>query len=246
MQRSAVVVVADKTSLKRPFIFVNSVHMALCFFMLTMAIAWHRDPIQTGKIVSSVSVMAMLSVIGVIGACRGKRWCLILYASGMAIASQTIIVRTALSYQDVYERVAREEAKLLSMMPLSGISKANRTLLYRIQEEFECCGLIEGYKDWGASIPASCNCQYPGKCIRLRGSATLGAPKNQYVYQEPCLPIYVSELKRAFSLVMAIQFGSGVFWMVLLVMSIKLIGQIRRKQEFLALLQSNRYVPGAF
>lgn len=27
MQRSAVVVVADKTSLKRPFIFANSVHM---------------------------------------------------------------------------------------------------------------------------------------------------------------------------------------------------------------------------
>ncbi|XP_041637102.1 tetraspanin-8-like [Cheilinus undulatus] len=256
MQRSAVVVVADKTSLKRPFIFANAVHMALCFFMLTMTVAWHRDLIETGKLVSSTSVVIMyvmeigcllLSVLGVFGACKGKRWCLILYAAGMAAASQTIIVRTALSYQDVYEkRVAREEAKLLSMMPLSGTSKANRTLLYSIQEEFECCGLIEGYKDWGSSIPPSCNCHYPGKCIRLRGSATLGAPKNQYVYQEPCLPIYVSELKLAFSLAMGIQFGSAVFWVVLLVMSIKLMGQIRRKQEFMALLQSNRYVPGAF
>lgn len=27
MQRSAVVIVADKTSLKRPFIFTNAVHM---------------------------------------------------------------------------------------------------------------------------------------------------------------------------------------------------------------------------
>ncbi|TKS90699.1 Tetraspanin-8 [Collichthys lucidus] len=234
MQRSAVVVVADKTSLKRPFIFANAVHM----------------------LVSSVSVVIMyvmeigcllLSVLGVFGACKGKRWCLILYATGMAAASQTIIVRTALSYQDVYEkRVVREESKLLSMMPLTATSKANRTLLYSIQREFECCGLIEGYKDWGSSIPASCNCQYPGKCIRLRGSATLGAPKNQYVYQEPCLRIYVSELKLAFSLAMGIQFGSGVFWVVLLVMSIKLMGQIKRKQEFIALLQSNRYVPGAF
>uniref|UniRef100_A0A8P4GHB0 Tetraspanin-8 n=1 Tax=Dicentrarchus labrax TaxID=13489 RepID=A0A8P4GHB0_DICLA len=263
MQRNAVVVVADKTSLKRPFIFANAVHMALCFFMLTMTVAWHRDLIQTGKLVSNVSVVIMyimeigcllLSVLGVFGACTGKRWCLILYAAGMAAASQTIIVRTALSYQDVYEyvdlplqkRVVREESKLLSMMPLTGTSKANRTLLYSIQQEFECCGLIEGYKDWGSSIPASCNCQYPGKCIRLRGSATLGAPKNQYVYQEPCLPIYVSELKLAFSLAMGIQFGSGVFWVVLLVMSIKLMGQIKRKQEFMALLQSNRYVPGAF
>lgn len=33
---------------------------------------------------------------------------------------------------------------------------------------------------------------------------------------------------------------------VLLVMSIKLMGQMKRKQEFMSLLQSNRYVPGAF
>ncbi|KAF0029663.1 hypothetical protein F2P81_018768 [Scophthalmus maximus] len=246
MQRSAVVVVADKTTLKRPFIFANAVHMALCFFMLTMTVAWHRDLVQTGKLVSNVSVVLMyvieigcllLSVLGVFGAWKGKRtvclsvqWFLqmmllllllihvcLQYATGMAAASQTIIVRTALSYQDIYEkRVVREETKLLSLMPLSATSKANRTLLYSIQEE-----------------------------IRLRGSATLGAPKNQYVYQEPCLPIYVSELKLAFSLTMAIQFGSGVFWMVLLVMSVKLMGQIKRKQEFMALLHSNRYVPGA-
>lgn len=29
---------------------------------------------------------------------------------------------------------------------------------------------------------------------------------------QPCLPIYVSELKLAFTLSMGIQFGSGVFW----------------------------------
>lgn len=256
MQRSAVVVVADKTSLKRPFVFANVVHMALCLFMLLMTIAWHRDHIQNDKLLSSASLAIMyvmeigcllLSVLGVVGALKGKRWCLILYATGMAAASQTIIIKTALSYQDVYQkRVVREETKLLSMMPLTATNKANRTLLYSIQQEFECCGLIEGYKDWGASIPPSCNCHSPGKCIRLRGIATLGAPKNQYVYRQPCLTIYVSELKLAFSLAMAIQFGSGVFWGVLLVMSIKLMGQMRRKQEFMALLQSNRYVPGAF
>ncbi|XP_017270231.1 tetraspanin-8-like isoform X2 [Kryptolebias marmoratus] len=231
MQKSSVVVVADKTSLKRPFIFANAVHMALCFFMLKMTVIWHGDLLQTGKMVPSIPVAMMyaievgcllLSVLGVFGACKGKRWCLIL------------------------KRVVRDESKLLAMMPLSGPSKGNRTLLHNIQEEFECCGLIEGYKDWGSSIPASCNCHYPGKCIRLRGSATLGAPKNQYVYREPCLPIYVSELKLAFFLVMAIQFGSAVFWIILLVMSIKLMGQIKKKQEFIALLQSNRYVPGAF
>ncbi|XP_077400104.1 tetraspanin-8-like isoform X1 [Vanacampus margaritifer] len=281
MQRNAVVVVADKTSLKRPFIFACAVNMALCFFMLTMTAVGHRDLLQAGQLVSNVSVVILyileiacllMSVLGVFGACTGRRWCLILFAAGMAAASQTIIVKTALSYQDIYETgVAREESKLLSMMPLSATSKVNRTLLHSIQahvsmwhsssiqyipisinkwsvcaHQFKCCGLIEGYKDWGTAIPASCHCQSPGKCIRLRGSATLGAPKNQYVYQEACLPIYVSALKRAFSLAMGIKFGSGVLWAVLLVMSLKLMVQMKRKQEFMALLQSNRYVPGAF
>ncbi|KAM9771787.1 tetraspanin-8-like isoform 1-T1 [Syngnathus typhle] len=281
MQRNAVVVVADKTSLKRPFIFACAVNMALCFFMLIMTAVGHRDLLQAGQLVSNVSVVILyileiacllLSVLGVFGACTGRRWCLILFAAGMAAASQTIIVKTALSYQDIYEKgVAREESKLLSMMPLSTTSKVNRTLLHSIQAHFKCCGVIEGYKDWGTAIPASCHCQSPGKCIRLRGSATLGAPKNQYVYQEACLPIYVSALKRAFSLAMGIKFGSGVFWVglffffqslssliqaiictflfhkaVLLVMSLKLMVQMKRKQEFMALLHSNRYVPGAF
>ncbi|XP_061922583.1 tetraspanin-8-like isoform X1 [Entelurus aequoreus] len=256
MQRNTVVVVADKTSLKRPFIFACVVNMAPCFIMLTMTAAAHRDLLQAGQLVSNASVVILyiletacllLSLLGVYGAFRGKRWCLILFAAGMAAASQTIIVKTALSYQDIYETgVAREESKLLSMMPLSAPSKVNRTLLHSIQAHFKCCGLIEGYKDWGASIPASCHCQSPGKCIRLRGSATLGAPKNQYVYQEACLPIYVSALKRGFSLEMGIKFGSGVFWAVLMVMSLKLMVQMKRKQEFMALLQSNRYVPGAF
>lgn len=39
------------------------------------------------------------------------------------------------------------------------------TLCFFFHLQFECCGLIEGYKDWGSSIPASCNCHYPGKCV---------------------------------------------------------------------------------
>uniref|UniRef100_A0A3B3WN39 Uncharacterized protein n=1 Tax=Poecilia mexicana TaxID=48701 RepID=A0A3B3WN39_9TELE len=170
------------------------------------------------QMVPSISVAMMyvievgcllLSVLGVFGACKGKRWCLILYAAGMAAAKLFVCFQ---------KRVVREESKLLAMMPLTAPNKANRTLLHNIQEELECCGLIEGYKDWGASIPASCNCHYPGKCV--------STPHQYPVYAccfepfmlpccfvpQPCLPIYLSELKLAFSLVMAIQFGSGVFW----------------------------------
>lgn len=39
---------------------------------------------------------------------------------------------------------------------------------------------------------------------------------------------------------------SFLFQVILLVMSIKLMDQIRRKQDFMALLESNRYIPGAF
>uniref|UniRef100_A0A3B5M6K3 Uncharacterized protein n=1 Tax=Xiphophorus couchianus TaxID=32473 RepID=A0A3B5M6K3_9TELE len=147
----------------------------------------------------------LLSVLGVFGACKGKRWCLIL------------------SSVCLQKRVVREEAKLLAMMPLTAPNKANRTLLHNIQEELECCGLIEGYKDWGASIPASCNCHYPGKCVMENNinNTQINILFTPFMLPccfipQPCLPIYLSELKLAFSLVMAIQFGSGVFWVTLL------------------------------
>lgn len=40
-----------------------------------------------------------------------------------------------MGFVSAQKRVVREEAKLLSMMPLSTTSKANKTLLYSIQQE---------------------------------------------------------------------------------------------------------------
>ncbi|KAF7650594.1 hypothetical protein LDENG_00123290 [Lucifuga dentata] len=234
---------------------MQPVSSALCFFMLAVTVAAHQYILQAGKIVSFASGMVLMyileiscllfSVFGVCGACREKRWCLILFAVGMTAASQTMIVKSALSYQRVYEaEVVRKESLLLSMMPLSGISKANRTLLNGIQAHYKCCGIVGGYKDWGSAIPTSCLCEYPGRCVRLPGISTVGAPKNQFVYQEPCLPAYGAARRREFAFAMSLTFGSGVFWGCLLIMSIMLMIQIKRKKEFMALLRTNNYVYG--
>lgn len=101
----------------------------------------------------------LLSVLGIFGACKGKRWCLILvtmssicllqfffkneivfffdallcvcgqYAAGMAAASQTIIIRTALSYQDLYEvsRCCFSLCSLVDRCSECGISSLSET-----------------------------------------------------------------------------------------------------------------------
>ncbi|XP_071769967.1 tetraspanin-8-like [Centroberyx gerrardi] len=260
MQPTTVIVVADKTSLKRPFIFLNAVNMALCFFMLAVTVSSHRYLLGGTKVRLSFSGLVclyilgfgclLLSVLGVCGACKEKRWCLILFAVGMAAASQTMIVKTALTYQPIYEaEVVDRESSLRESalkMPLHVNSLVNRTLLEHMQAYYKCCGLVEGYKDWGSSIPASCLCEYPERrCVRLRGNFTVGAQKKQLIYQEPCLPLYMASVKRAFSIAIGFKFGSAMFWVVLLVLSIKLMVQIKRKKEFLALLQTHKYcVPG--
>ncbi|KAM3858979.1 tetraspanin-8-like [Diretmus argenteus] len=230
MQPTAVIVVADKTSLKRPFIFFNAVNMVLCFFMLSVTVAAHKHILQANKLgefgFSSVlqlyllsSGCLLLSVLGVSGALKEKRWCLTLFAAGMAAASQTMIVNTALKYQPVYEKeVINRESSFLSMMPLSE-NKVNRTQMDSMQAYFKCCGLVEGYKDWGSSIPPSCLCNNPGRrCLRLRGNITIASQKDPLIYQE----------------------------VVLLVLSIKLMVQIKKKKDFIALLQTHKYcVPGA-
>lgn len=130
----------------------------------------------------------LLSVLGVVGALKGKRWCLILVRKA---ASNLHVTTVNFKNQHVYsvfirlhavchrhgsrqsdhhhqnsaelpgrlpglfpffcgkfdhkllhtglfspqKRVVREETKLLSMMPLTATNKANRTLLYSIQQE---------------------------------------------------------------------------------------------------------------
>lgn len=54
--------------------------------------------------------------------------------------------------------------------------------------QFECCGLVDGYKDWGSSIPPSCNCQYPGKCVSTVRLFLIGQ-KLRHIHI--CLDIYV-------------------------------------------------------
>uniref|UniRef100_A0A3B5KHQ4 Uncharacterized protein n=1 Tax=Takifugu rubripes TaxID=31033 RepID=A0A3B5KHQ4_TAKRU len=217
MQRSAVIVVADKTSLKRPFIFTNAVHMVAVLAAQPDSNSPQFPPHQRwfscGFLPQLVSVAsAVIMYVMEIG-------CLLL-----SVLEHVFFTRCSASVCSTYhtKRVVREESKLLSMMPLTGTNKANRTLLYSIQRELECCGLIEGYKDWGASIPPSCDCHNPGKCV----PGTSASPSEEttvltplslpftsaLLISQPCLPVYVSELKIAFSLAMAIQFGSGVFW----------------------------------
>ncbi|XP_031671110.1 tetraspanin-8-like [Oncorhynchus kisutch] len=56
--------------------------------------------------------------------------------------------------------------------------------LTQLQTIGECCGLVNGYEDWGSHVPSSCTC-YP---LRLESCVFT---EHGFVYKEPCLDLIV-------------------------------------------------------
>nr|XP_046193043.1 tetraspanin-8-like isoform X2 [Oncorhynchus gorbuscha]XP_046193046.1 tetraspanin-8-like isoform X2 [Oncorhynchus gorbuscha] len=56
--------------------------------------------------------------------------------------------------------------------------------LMQLQTIGECCGLVNGYKDWGSHVPSSCTC-YP---LRLESCVFT---EHGFVYKQPCMDLIV-------------------------------------------------------
>uniref|UniRef100_A0A665TTK0 Uncharacterized protein n=1 Tax=Echeneis naucrates TaxID=173247 RepID=A0A665TTK0_ECHNA len=97
----------------------------------------------------------LLSVLGIFGACKGKRWCLILLLLMMLLFHYCWYMCSM--------QLGWRRPTCLCGLTFHFVC----VFVYARHLQFECCGLIEGYKDWGSFIPASCNCHYPGKCVSI-------------------------------------------------------------------------------
>nr|XP_029505740.1 tetraspanin-8-like [Oncorhynchus nerka] len=56
--------------------------------------------------------------------------------------------------------------------------------LTELQTIGECCGLVNGYKDWGSHVPSSCTC-YP------RRLESCVFTEHGFVYKQPCMDLIV-------------------------------------------------------
>ncbi|XP_070996832.1 tetraspanin-8-like isoform X2 [Oncorhynchus clarkii lewisi] len=153
---------------KRTFIFVSVLICIISTLLLAITLFGHGyfhqseeiEDILPGIVVMYVLEAAtlVLSIFGVYGARKEKKWAVVLFSVGMSLASLYLFVECVNAYHSKHEMEELTREEHLAMMPLSGAKQTDIETIYNIQTNLKCCGLVQGYQDWGTDIPLSCLC----------------------------------------------------------------------------------------
>ncbi|XP_031671496.1 tetraspanin-8-like [Oncorhynchus kisutch] len=247
---------------KRTFIFVCVLICIISTLLLAITLFGHGyfhqseeiEEILPGIVVLYVLEAAtlVLSIFGVYGARKEKKWAVVLFSVGMSLASLYLFVECVKAYYSKHEMEELTREEHLAMMPLSGAKQTDIETIYNIQTNFKCCGLVQGYQDWGTDIPISCLCSDEDstdfKCVAPGNNTRFVIhyhksnssedddhkglmDENMLVYEKPCLPILISVERSAISLGIGIFVALTALWDVGVVLAITILCQMRRKVD---------------
>ncbi|XP_014064216.2 uncharacterized protein isoform X2 [Salmo salar] len=218
---------------KRAFIFVCVLIGIISTLLLAITLFGHGYFHQSEEIeiLPGIAILyvleaatLVLSIFGVYGARKEKKWAVVLM-----------------------EELIREEQ--LAMMPLSGANQTDIKGLYNIQTKFRCCGLVQGYQDWGTDIPLSCLCSdedstnfkcvapgnntrfvihYPNSDMSEDDDHKGLMDEHMLVYKEPCLPILFSLVGYGISLMIGTLVALQALWDIGVALAITILCQMRR------------------
>ncbi|XP_036812765.1 tetraspanin-8 isoform X2 [Oncorhynchus mykiss] len=221
---------------KRTFIFICVLIGIISTLLLAITLFGHGHFHQSEEIEILPGIVVLyvleaatlvLSIFGVYGARKEKKWTVVLM-----------------------EELTREEH--LAMMPLSGANQTDLEGLYNMQTNLKCCGLVQGYQDWGTDIPLSCLCSdedstdfkcvapgnntrfvihYPNSDMSEDDDHKGLMDEHMLVYKEPCLPILISFMGYAISLMIGTLAALNALWDVGVALAITILCQMRRKVD---------------
>ncbi|XP_039079592.1 tetraspanin-8 [Hyaena hyaena] len=175
------------------------------------------------------SIIMILGFLGCCGAVRESRCMLLLFFIGLLLILLLQVAAGVLgaTFKSESERVLNEtlyeNIKLLSAA--DNDAKAFQKALAEFQEEFKCCGLVNGAADWGNNFQQNFkSCE----CLSSQDSAcTLYDGK--YVYKQPCISLIKEVVAKHILIVIGIAFGLAVIEILGLVFSMVLYCQIGNK-----------------
>ncbi|XP_003989091.1 tetraspanin-8 [Felis catus] len=175
------------------------------------------------------SVIMILGFLGCCGAVKESRCMLLLFFIGLLLILLLQVAAGILgaTFKSESERILNEtlyeNVKLLEAA--DNDAKAFQKALAEFQEEFKCCGLVNGPADWGNNFQQnskSCACPSPSD-----SSCTLYDGK--YVYKQPCISLIKDVVAKHILIVIGIAFGLAVIEILGLVFSMVLYCQIGNK-----------------
>uniref|UniRef100_A0A9L0J3D1 Tetraspanin n=1 Tax=Equus asinus TaxID=9793 RepID=A0A9L0J3D1_EQUAS len=179
-----------------------------------------------------IAVGAVIMVLGFLGCCgamKESRCMLLLFFIGLLLILLLQVAAGILgaAFKSQTQRILNEtlydNVKLLSTADESG--KSFQEALSEFQEEFKCCGLVNGAADWGSNFQQhykSC------ECTDTSGSSCT-TYDNKSVYKQPCISLIKDLVAKHILVVIGIAFGLAVIEILGLVFSMVLYCQIGNK-----------------
>ncbi|XP_061523895.1 tetraspanin-8-like isoform X2 [Phycodurus eques] len=113
-----------------------------------------------------------------------------------------------------------------------------------------CCGVQQGYKEWGYNISKSCLCNDTSDdCVAAPSNSSLFQltdNKAVMIYKEPCLPVLLSHLNLAIDVFVGTSAGLTSLWALSCVLSIAVLCQLKEKKDTLVVAYSREAKTGNY
>ncbi|KAJ8370491.1 hypothetical protein SKAU_G00105190 [Synaphobranchus kaupii] len=181
-----------------------------------------------------------LSICGMYGAHKEKKWALIVFFTGMLLGSLGLLlmaITTSIGAPMVIQTVNN---LFHESIPLDEAGTNVQKMFNVLQPELKCCGVFNGYRDWGSHVPDSCLCpSITDKCEKMTGSQrvldtlldTLSGGSEKLVYKEPCAPYVLNYLEKVLNSILGVCIGCAIMAFIGMVMSMTMVCKIRRESS---------------
>ncbi|NXA92779.1 TSN8 protein, partial [Melanocharis versteri] len=195
----------------------------------------HPSTIMFAGVNLLIAVGAIIMILGFLGCCgavRESRCMLILFFIGLLLILILQVTGGVLGavYKSQVEVVFNLtlNANVDALQSTSGENKQFQEQFQKFEKENQCCGLLNGPKDWGNNFnsPSSNICQ----CELEKPSSEICTQyQGRDIYKKTCGEVMVEYLKHNLLIIMGIAFGLAVVEIIGLVFSMTLYCQIGRK-----------------
>ncbi|XP_060885544.1 tetraspanin-8-like [Labrus mixtus] len=232
--------------LKRSYIIVTSLIAIIGVLLLAITLFSHiylrkDEEIETmltgfyGMYVHAL-IPLLLSIIGVYGVCKQKKWALIVSAVGMILCSLYLIV-SEIGVLAVQPELSEDlRMRYLSLLPLSNATEGDLKAVHGIEKHLQCCGLDRGYLDWGNNITESCLCTEwsINPCVALpMNSINLQSAGVQpvMIFKEPCIPHLIAHQMVVLYSCFGVMLGITLLLLLSVVLCIVILCRLDQKDD---------------